>query len=447
MYDILFVGNDEKQFKQLSKCYPNSQWVTFNDFDDLKKQSFTKHFWLVHDDYNIVETFNLNSYKIDKWDSQYHHVFLNDNEYDGLVLLNKTLTVSTKELKHRFYTNQKKIEKKVSLPKKFDIFSVKNYDDYLEIYNQVDKDLFWIVFDDLTVVEDFDFSFYIPHHNFADRKQNHIFLNDNVFDGIILASRYKKISKKEFEYRFLISKKEINIKASIPNPFDIVFISYEEPNAEDNYKDLQQRFPNVKRVHGVKGIHQAHIAAAKLCDTKMFWVVDGDAKIVENFNFNYQVAAWDKNVVHVWRSKNPINDLVYGYGGIKLLPRDLTINMDTSKPDMTTSISSKFKPVNEISNITEFNTDPFNTWKSAFRECAKLASKTIQGQIDEETEQRLQAWTTQGRERRFGDTAIRGARLGSVFGSTNRNNPAELALINDFDWLKQEFIKSEVNEQ
>lgn len=84
--------------------------------------------------------------------------------------------------------------------------------------------------------------------------------------------------------------------------------------------------------------------------------------------------------VHVWRAKNPINDLVYGYGGIKLFPRLLTKNMDTTKPDMTTSISKHFIAINEVANTTRFNTSPFETWKGAFRECAKLSSKIIDRQ-------------------------------------------------------------------
>ena len=55
--------------------------------------------------------------------------------------------------------------------------------------------------------------------------------------------------------------------------------------------------------------------------------------------------------------KNPINGLEYGYGGVKLFPRQMTIDMDTSKTDMTTSISSKFIAVEETANITAFNTD------------------------------------------------------------------------------------------
>jgi hypothetical protein len=218
--------------------------------------------------------------------------------------------------------------------------------------------------------------------------------------------------------------------------YDIVFISYNEPDAEENWRDLKARFPRAKRVDGVKGIHQAHIAASKKCFTKMFWVVDADAKILENFNFSHKVDEYDEETVHVWRSQNPINDLVYGYGGVKLLPRKLTLNMDTSKPDMTTSISEYFKPMPEISNITAFNTDPFNTWKSAFRECAKLASKTIDRQNEDETNERLETWTTVGHDRDFGEYAIRGARAGREFGLSSSDS---IQLINDFDWLKEQF--------
>jgi hypothetical protein len=171
----------------------------------------------------------------------------------------------------------------------------------------------------------------------------------------------------------------------------------------------------------------------------MFWIVDGDAELVSTFDLDYQVARWDIDTVHVWRSKNPINNLVYGYGGVKLFPRLLTINMDTTKPDMTTSISSKFKAVHEISNITAFNTDPFNTWKSAFRECTKLASKIIDRQKDDETIERLEVWKTVGTNTPYGSYAIAGAIAGAEYGEKNKNNIESLKKINDFDWLKEQF--------
>jgi hypothetical protein len=221
--------------------------------------------------------------------------------------------------------------------------------------------------------------------------------------------------------------------------YDIIFISYNEPQADENFSRLKAKFPYAQRVQGIKGIHQAHIAAAKKAFTKMFWVVDADAQILDTFNFDHVVSEYDLENVHVWRSMNPINDLEYGYGGVKLLPKHLTQNMDISKPDMTTSISSLFKAMSAVSNITAFNVDAFNTWKSAFRECVKLSSKTIDRQDDVDTTYRLNVWCTRGIDRPFGREAIEGAVQGKQYGLENKDNNEALKMINDFDWLRERF--------
>jgi len=218
--------------------------------------------------------------------------------------------------------------------------------------------------------------------------------------------------------------------------YDIAFISYDEVEADENWKKLLSRYPYAKRTHGVKGIHQAHIAAAKKALTPMVWFVDADADIKDDFDFSYIPPRRDRDAVHVWRSQNPINDLEYGYGGVKLFPRTATINVDVNKPDMTTSISSKFIPMPIISNITAFNVDEFSTWRSAFRECAKLASKIIDRQNEEETNARLKTWTTAGHTRKFGEYAIRGATAGMEFGLSRGS---DLRLINNYKWLKEQF--------
>ena len=219
--------------------------------------------------------------------------------------------------------------------------------------------------------------------------------------------------------------------------YDIVMVTYNELNAEENWNNLKKRFPRAKRIDGVKGIHNAHIAAAKLATTKMFWIVDGDAIIHKNFHFDYIVHPNKMDWVHVWRGINPINDLEYGFGGIKLFPKVMTLNMDMSKPDMTTSISTKYKPVFEVSNITCFNTDEFSAWRSGFRECCKLASKVIDRQNDCETIERLDTWCTVGADRPFGKYAIEGAIAGKEYGEANTGNLESLKKINDFEWLRQ----------
>jgi hypothetical protein len=343
MYDIFYVSSNtvsEIDWAKIKKKYPYAQKIDHvSNFDQIKAKAFTKMFWVIWDDVDIVDTFDLLDYRPTRWDDQYVHVFKNGDNYNGICLFPKSI----------------------------------------------------------------------------------------------------KISNREFHHRFFIEKKEIDTVASIPKryPNDIIFISYNESNADKNYDRLLKRFNYVKRVHGVKGIHQAHQQAASIAETEMFWVVDGDAIIQDDFNFDHEVLVYERDTVHVWRSQNPINHLVYGYGGVKLLPRQLTLDMNTNTTDMTTAISKKFKSMPQISNITAFNTDPFNTWKSAFRECVKLSSKIINRQKDVETLERLNVWCTTGKDMPFGQFAISGAIAGKEYGLLNKDNPTEIKKINDFQWLKE----------
>jgi hypothetical protein len=310
--------------------------------------------------------------------------------------------------------------------------------------------MFWGIWPEIEVIDNTVFNLYFDPNDGKydhDRKENHTFkhmFNDTEIhnNGVILFSKDKLIGQREFNHRFLIEKKEHDVIASTHHLYDVVFISYNEANAEENYLRLLDKCPRAKRVHGIKGIHNAHINAAKMCDTDMIWVVDGDAVIEDDFNFNLVMSSYDIDCVHVWRSRNPINNLEYGNGGVKLLPRQLTLNMDTNTSDMTTSISKKFKAMNTVSNVNSFNTDEFTTWRSAFRECCKLSSRTIERQFEEETQQRLDIWCTTGHDAQFGEHAIAGAKAGRQYGLENKNNLEELRKINDFEWLKEKFDAS-----
>jgi hypothetical protein len=447
MYDIFFVSKDivdKESWEKFRLRFPKSQKINYvKSFDDLKSKAFTKLFWVVWDDLEILDTFNF-EYVVPEWDEEYIQVFLNGNHYDGVAIFSKSNNVSQKELLTRFYINKKEINIIASRPRPYDIFEINSYEDYLNAINKSTTEMFWLVPKEVDII-DYTFDMYFSHHNVYDRNMHHVFQNlfrkEKTYTGVMLTTKNKTLSKKEIDYRFLIEKKQHEILVSKTKSYDIVFISYNEINADENYKKLLTRFPNAKRVHRVKGIHQAHIEAAKQVETEMFWVVDADAIIEENFNFDFQVSRYERDIVHVWRSRNPINDLIYGYGGVKLLPTGMTLNMDITSPDMTTSISTRFKVMPDVSNITAFNTDPFSTWKSAFRECVKLSSKTIDRQNDEETLERLRVWSTVGLEKPFGKYAISGAICGTQYGVENKANSELIAKINDFDWLLLEFNK------
>ena len=104
---------------------------------------------------------------------------------------------------------------------------------------------------------------------------------------------------------------------------DVIFISYNESNAEANWQRVLEKAPHALRVDGVRGIFNAHKAAAKLASTDMFYVVDGDAYLTDDWKFDFNPTIFDRDCAYVWHSRNPVNDLMYGYGGVKLFPRSI----------------------------------------------------------------------------------------------------------------------------
>ena len=231
---------------------------------------------------------------------------------------------------------------------------------------------------------------------------------------------------------------------------DVIQISYFEETADENFEILKYHAPHAKRVEGVKGIFNAHKAAAELSETSHFYVIDADAILEEDFGFNFRPDSRkleygyvpETDCVYVWRSRNPVNDLVYGYGGAKLFPRSAMLKAKKWNVDMTTTIGCPFVPKFQISNITAFNTNPFETWKSAFRECAKLASSIIPNGDNIDNEYRLDIWCSRGKGRPYGDYCIMGANQGKEFGIHYRNDLKALRKINDFDWLRKQFDRA-----
>lgn len=224
----------------------------------------------------------------------------------------------------------------------------------------------------------------------------------------------------------------------ISDSLDVIFISYNEPNAEENWQRVLEKAPWAKRIDGVTGILEAHKAAANIATTDMFYVVDGDAYLADDWKFNFQPKIFDRDCVYVWHSQNPVNGLVYGYGGVKLFPTNMLRNTIQWNTDLTTGVSKKLKVMPTVSNVTRFNTTEFNTWRSAFRECAKLASGIISGNIEDESSKRMQVWMSVSTGD-YGQYSILGAIAGHEYGIKNKSDTDQLKLINNREWLEAQF--------
>ena len=175
---------------------------------------------------------------------------------------------------------------------------------------------------------------------------------------------------------------------------DIIFLSYDEPYADNNFAKLQERFPYAKRVANVKGIDKAHLAAAKAATTTFFYVVDADAVIREEFNFDYRPTVDKQRYVHIWRAYNPAIGLTYGYGGVKLFSKKFFKTMQTEFLDFSTTLTKDIQIMKDTVSDTVFYKNPMTAFRSGFREATKLY-KTVKTAGDEErstAELRLTAW-------------------------------------------------------
>jgi hypothetical protein len=172
----------------------------------------------------------------------------------------------------------------------------------------------------------------------------------------------------------------------------------------------------------------------------MFWVVDADAEVSEDFDFSYIPDVYDQEVTHVWNARNPLTGHEYGYGGIKLFNTEQVRDATSWGLDFTTGLSSRFKAMPEISCTTKFNTDGFSTWRSAFRECVKLSMKD-----DEDSRVRLQSWLFPIPGVDYREEAKAGAQAGIDYAEANANKPMRLAKINDYEWLKEQYDEYQHN--
>ena len=170
-----------------------------------------------------------------------------------------------------------------------------------------------------------------------------------------------------------------------PIDYDIIYLSYDEPNAEKNYADLCKKVPWAKRVHGVKGSDAAHKACANLSETDRFITVDGDNCIREEFLnqiIDFEEHADLTNTVISWCGRNEINGLMYGNGGIKCWPKQYVLNMRTHEAADPNNAhaqvdfcwDAQYIQMNSCYSDVYNNETPAQAWRAGFREGVKLAT-------------------------------------------------------------------------
>jgi hypothetical protein len=229
--------------------------------------------------------------------------------------------------------------------------------------------------------------------------------------------------------------------------FDIVFLSYDEPNAELHYADLCIKAPWAKRVHGVKGSDHAHKAAAELSSTDWFITIDAD-NIVDPKFFDLDLDMTDPKIqVYGWCGRNSINGLRYGNGGIKIWNKKFVLNMLTHENAVSDRAQVDFCWEDGYRNFPRVYSDsvitgsPFQAWRAGFREGVKMTlldgvkvpPQEIRERIWWHNIHRLRMWSTVGAHEENGMYAVYGARLGTWMANCTQWNYVD---VRDFEILR-----------
>ena len=215
------------------------------------------------------------------------------------------------------------------------------------------------------------------------------------------------------------------------------FLNYDDSNAEENFAKAKSVLPTIQRLNTITSIAESHKACASKSFTDQFMVVDSDNYLLDFSLNDVYDSVKEKNKIYVFRSKNPVNDLEYGHGGVKVFQRSLFVDKDVI--DFTTSFNGHIHIVKKLLSIHKFNSTPFQAWRTAVRECTKLSSGIIPNRNNSEDEYRLDIWCSKFNNVENAEFVESGAKFGREFGTVNKDRPLILKKINDFKWLKDKY--------
>lgn len=238
----------------------------------------------------------------------------------------------------------------------------------------------------------------------------------------------------------------------------IVFISYDEENADKHYADLLEHVPWALRVHGIEGSDSAHKAAADMAgDAERFITIDADNMVDPEF-FDMEVDFENhkfKNKVVSWSAINEINGLHYGNGGLKCWPtqfvKDMRTHENADNPQAQVDFcwEDNYLQMNNVFCRTYQNASARMAFRAGFREGCKMtldrglrvAPQDFYDKVWYGNIRRLNIWMSVGADVEHGLWSIYGARLG--FYKTMCTD-WDFTNVRDFTYLNYDLWEGEV---
>lgn len=229
---------------------------------------------------------------------------------------------------------------------------------------------------------------------------------------------------------------------------DIFYLSFDEINGDVNWARILSMHPDAKRVHGVLGFSEVHRVCALASTTQRFVTIDGDNWLNDGA-LDYELDDTDyPHVCFSFSSKNTLNGLTYGNGGVKVYNRDTYAIGDTYKrlEDSTDfCFVLQFYAVKFLASTTVINCTPYQAWRTGYREGIKLSFSggypledfaNNYNTIPAGNLRMLRMWTAVGRTAENGIWGILGARQG-LYELVSKYYPQSIH--NDYITLEQKW--------
>ncbi|WP_216903665.1 hypothetical protein [Nocardia alni] len=219
---------------------------------------------------------------------------------------------------------------------------------------------------------------------------------------------------------------------------DVVYLSYDEPLADELYVRLRRVFGRgIKRLHGVSPLRRALKLTAELVDTEHYWLVDGDFEVDLSFDPARVPPQGDDVAMTVLQARNALNGLIYGNGGLKVIRTEAMRQMGDETVDVLAAIG-KVEFLQICAGVTRINQTPFHAWKAAYREVAMISRGSEYGMEPHWAEHVIDSWINggDGIHAAFGTS---GAYAGIEFARRVEADSEQWQQINDPAWLRQQF--------
>jgi len=211
-------------------------------------------------------------------------------------------------------------------------------------------------------------------------------LNPGASSVVVPKTAIPYIKTQLYDYPY-VDKTHYMLKDQL---LDIVFISNGEPNAKKNFKRLNlhagAKGNRLVEVSNINGRVAAYHAAAKASTTSWFFAVFAKLQVDIDFDWTWQPDRMQQPKHYIFHARNPVNGLEYGHQAMIAYNRQLVLNNPGVGLDFTLDSPHEVVPI--LSGTAYYNTSPWTTWRTAFREALKLRASLP----DVENEYRLSRW-------------------------------------------------------